>query len=184
MGAGAGSSESRRYRLMREAYVRAIAKGSAVEKSRVDELFGSELSEEERLQLFSMLSDVTKQYAKACREEFEEVTAEYDTSNKLADLERLCAERGVIEGIPPEAIAAADAPKPTAETRAALYRAMQAEKETLKQLLESAKAERAEAEAALAERRKAAEERAAQLSPVVQGLKGLHDVNEQWVYRA
>lgn len=74
------------------------------------------------------------QYVKACRDEFEDIAREYDTASKLADLESLCAERGVLEGIPAEALATAEGPRPAAEAMRARYEAMTREREVLREV--------------------------------------------------
>ena len=134
-------------------------------------------------------------------EEFEALSREYDQASKLADLERLCAERGVLEGIPPEALAAADAPGPRAEVLRAQHGALTKEREILMQvrgchesvrwlpavqgpvgthdtvlwplqLLAAAQEERASAEAELSAQRAEVERRLAELSPAKAGVPG------------
>jgi len=169
--APAPAPESRRFRILRETFARAVRKGGHWDADRLVEAFPG-LSEEELVEVGELLQQSMAQYARGCMEEFEALSREYDQASKLADLERLCAERGVLEGIPPEALAAADAPGPRAEVLRAQHGALTKEREILMQLLAAAQEERASAEAELSAQRAEVERRLAELSPAKAGVPG------------
>lgn len=65
-GREARAPESRRFRLLREAFLRAARRGSAVERERVEEAFaGQGLSEDDMVQLHDMLESVLGQVGAA-----------------------------------------------------------------------------------------------------------------------
>ena len=173
--------EPRRLRLLREAFLRAVAKVSGMDRPSFDREFPPpNFSHDDRTQLFDMLQQSLVQYAQACREEFDPVMREHHAANKLADLERLCAERGVMEGIPAEAVAAAEQPQPRVETAKVAHARLLEEKAFLLQMLAEAQKDHARANEALQERQALAQARVQELKGVGETMDGIRQVNQQW----